>query len=287
MNLFREKLFIFIGVVGVSLSGIFAKLYDAPSIYVVMMRLVFTVILLSFSYIKALKAEYKSFDRRTLIYSIIAGVMLATNFFTFFESVRLASVASGTLLINTSVFFVPFIMYVVFGERISKKAILGIVITFVGSAIVAMGDSKGGSNVLLGDALAIVGALAEAVYMIMGMLCRRKLSTTAYTGTIYTFAALTAFVLVLVQGIPLTGYTTIDYGSALGMAVFCNLMGHSIFSRELKYISPSFVSISKLAEPVFAAIIAVFAFREMPTAYTVIGGAIIIAGVVWSIKYQN
>lgn len=287
MNLFREKLFIFIGVVGVSLSGIFAKLYDAPSIYVVMMRLVFTVILLSFSYIKALKAEYKSFDRRTLIYSIIAGVMLATNFFTFFESVRLASVASGTLLINTSVFFVPFIMYVVFGERISKKAILGIVITFVGSAIVAMGDSKGGSNVLLGDALAIVGALAEAVYMIMGMLCRRKLSTTAYTGTIYTFAALTAFILVLVQGIPLTGYTTIDYGSALGMAVFCNLMGHSIFSRGLKYISPSFVSISKLAEPVFAAIIAVFAFREMPTAYTVIGGAIIIAGVVWSIKYQN
>ena len=282
MNMLREKIIIFLGVIGVSLSGIFAKLYDAPSIYIVMMRLLFTVMLMSVPYIMSLKSEYSKLNAKVLLCSAVGGFVLAFHFFCFFESVRLASVASGTLLINTSVFFVPIIMHVFFGERLSKNALLGIVITFIGSAIVAMGDSRGGSDMLLGDALAVFGAFCEAVYMIMGMLCRRTLSTTAYTGTVYSFAALTAFIIVLLQGIPLTGYGIADYGSALGMAVFC-----TVFSRGLKYVSPSFVSTTKLAEPVFAAVFAFFLFHEDPTAFTVIGGAVIIFGVIWTVRYQN
>lgn len=287
MNLLREKTIICLGVVGVSLSGIFAKFYDAPSIYIVMMRLVFTVLFMSVPYIIALKKEYGRFTKRVTLCSFIGGVVLALHFFCFFEAVRLASVASGTLLINTSVFFVPFIMLVFFGERLSKNALIGIVITFIGSAVVAMGDSGKGSNMLLGDALAVFGALCEAIYMIMGMLCRRTLSTTAYTGTVYCFAALTSLVIVLLQGIPLTGYGMQDYGSALGMAVFCTLLGHSVFSRGLKFVSPSFVSAAKLAEPVFAAVFALFLFGENPSPYTIIGGVVIIFGVFRTIKYQN
>ena len=287
MSLLREKLIICLAVVGISLSGIFAKLYDAPSMYIVLMRLLFSTLLISVPYIVSLKKERECFSPRIVGYTALAGTMLALHFFCFFESVRLASVASGTLLINTSVFFVPAIMFVAFGERLSRKAIFGIALSFVGSAIIAMGDSAAGSNVLLGDVLAIFGALCEAVYMIMGMLCRRRLSTTAYTGSVYSFATIVAFILVMLLHIPLTGYGVMDYGSALGMALFCTLMGHSVLSRGLKFVSPSFVSTSKLAEPVYAAIIALFLFAEVPSVSTVVGGVIIIAGVLWNMKYQN
>jgi len=61
--------------------------------------------------------------------------------------------------------------------------------------------------------------------------------------------------------------------------VFSTILGHSVFNWCLKYFSPSFVSASKLAEPVIASIIAIFLFGEIPGALQIVGGIIIIGGV--------
>ena len=286
-SLLRQKIIVFLGVVGVSFSGIFAKVFTAPSIYIVLWRMIFTVLILFIPFLKELKKEKANLDIRTLLCCAVSGTFLAVHFASFFESVRLASVASGTLLINTSVFFVPMITVPFMGEKLSAKAMLGIIMTFAGSAVVAMADSGAGSNVLLGDALAVFGAFCMAVYTIMGKICRRKLSTTVYTTLVYIITGITAFILVLAQGIPLTGYGMIDYGSAIGMAVFCTLLGHSVFSWGLKYVSAAFVSTVKLAEPVCAALLALMLFGERPSLMTIMGGAVIIAGVAWTVKFSD
>ena len=64
------------------------------------------------------------------------------------------------------------------------------------------------------------------------------------------------------------------------MAVFCTLMGHSVFSWGLKYLPPAFVSTAKLMEPVFASALGLLLFREVPGMLTVIGGIIIILAVI-------
>jgi len=56
-------------------------------------------------------------------------------------------------------------------------------------------------------------------------------------------------------------------------------MGHSIFSWCLKYFSPAFVSASKLCEPVVAAVLAVFLFREIPAPLQILGGVLTIGSV--------
>lgn len=286
-SLLRQKIIVFSGVVGVSFSGIFAKVFTAPSIYIVLWRMIFTVLILLVPFCKLLKAEIRQLDAKTLLCCTVSGTFLAIHFASFFESVRLASVASGTLLINTSVFFVPMITVPFMSERLSAKAFAGIIMTFIGSAVVAMADSGGGANVLLGDALAVFGAFCMAVYTIMGKICRKKLSTTVYTTLVYIITGITAFIIVLAQGIPLTGYGIVDYGSALGMAVFCTLLGHSVFSWGLKYVSAAFVSTIKLAEPVCAALLALMLFGERPSVLTVIGGAVIIFGVAWTVKFSD
>ncbi|MGM9676210.1 MAG: EamA family transporter, partial [Butyricicoccus sp.] len=53
----------------------------------------------------------------------------------------------------------------------------------------------------------------------------------------------------------------------------------SIFSWGLKYISAAFISMSKLGEPVFATIMAVFLFSEIPQVNQIVGGLIVIAGI--------
>ena len=63
------------------------------------------------------------------------------------------------------------------------------------------------------------------------------------------------------------------------MAVFCTLLGHSVFNWALKYESAAFLSTVKLLEPVFAAILGVLLFREIPSKQVMLGGFIVILGV--------
>ena len=63
------------------------------------------------------------------------------------------------------------------------------------------------------------------------------------------------------------------------LSVCSTLLGHSIFSWCLKFLSPSFVSASKLCEPAVAAVIALFVFGEVPAPLQIAGGAVTIGGV--------
>ena len=83
-----------------------------------------------------------------------------------------------------------------------------------------------------------------------------------------------------------------DYGASamivgLLLAVFSTILGHSIFSWCLKFFSPSFVSASKLCEPVVAAIFAAFLFGEIPTPLQLLGSVLIMGGVIWYSRIEQ
>ena len=85
--------------------------------------------------------------------------------------------------------------------------------------------------------------------------------------------------LVLAGGTPVTGYGGVNLATALGMAVFCTLLGHSVFSWALKYFPPAFVSTARLMDCVFSAVWGAVLFSEVPTAQTVLGGGAVILGI--------
>lgn len=85
--------------------------------------------------------------------------------------------------------------------------------------------------------------------------------------------------LCLMSGVSVLGYGTVNYFTGIGMAVFCILLGHSVFSWGLKYLPPAFISTVKLLEPVFASLLGLLLFGEVPGSLTLLGGAVIIAGI--------
>ena len=143
----------------------------------------------------------------------------------------------------------------------------------------AAGDITVSAEALRGDLIALAGALCMAVYTMIGAVCRRRMTTTVYTFLVYTAAALTVVIIALMQRIPLTGYGSVNYATAFGMAVCCTILGHSVFSWGLKYLPPAFIATAKLLEPVFAAVWGWMLFQEIPGWTVVIGGAIVIGGV--------
>ena len=280
---------IVVGVVGISLSSIFVKYSSAPSAVTAAYRLLWTILLMSpvtFGR-REIRQELFHVSRRNLLLSILSGVFLAFHFTLWFESLHHTSVASSTTIVCTEVIWVSLGYALFLKGRMSLRSVLAIAVTLVGSALIAFADSSAGGAHLYGDLLSLLAAITVAAYVLLGRVVRESVSTTVYTFVVYASCAVMLLLFCLVQRNSLFGYGFSGILVGLLLAVFSTILGHSIFSWCLKYFSPSFVSASKLCEPVVAAILAGFLFGETPAALQLAGGALILGGALYYSKLER
>ena len=103
---------------------------------------------------------------------------------------------------------------------------------------------------MAGDILALCAAIFTAVYTLIGRRARERMSTGVYTYIVYLFCAGALCAAAWAGQVPLTGWGASALVVGLLLSIFSTLLGHSIFSWCLRYLSPAFVSASKLCEPV-------------------------------------
>lgn len=281
---FLEKhpmIMIVIGIIGISLSAIFVKYSEAPSVVTAAYRLLWTVALMTPVVLgkEGVRRELFRSDRKTVALCAVSGIFLALHFTSWFESLNQTSVASSTAIVCTEVIWVALGFCVFLKGRISKMAAASIAVTVAGSLFIALSDYSAGGNHLFGDGLALAAAIFSAVYTLIGREARKHMSTTVYTYIVYVFCALVLCISTAASGLSFTGYGAASVVVGLLLAVFSTLLGHSIFSWCLKFLSPSFVSASKLCEPVVAAMFAATLFGEIPELLAVLGGLVTIGGV--------
>ena len=284
----HPMIMIVVGVMGISLSSIFVKFSQAPSAVTAAWRLLWTMALLTPVVMgkRPVRRELFQTPKKLLRLSILSGLFLAIHFVLWFESLQHTSVASSTTIVCTEVIWVCLGFCLFLKGKITRKAIAAIAVTLLGSVLIACSDSGSGRQ-LYGDILALLAAIAVAVYTLIGRIAREKLSTTVYTYLVYSACALVLTATCLVQGANLLayGWSAVIVGALL--AVFSTILGHSIFSWCLKYFSPAFVSASKLCEPVVAAVLAGFLFGELPGAVQILGGILILGGVLWYSRIEQ
>ena len=288
---FLEKnpvLMIVIGVLGISLSSIIVKYSDAPSSVTAAWRLLWTVLLLTPVVFgnPRVREQMGKLTPKPVLLSCLSGLFLAVHFVLWFESLSHTSVASSTTIVCTEVIWVALGFCLFLKGRLSWKAVTAIGVTLAGSVLIASSDS-GTDSRLYGDILALLAAVAVAVYTLLGRVIRRSLSTTVYTYIVYTACAAVLVVTCLVQGQGLLDYGLSAVAVGLLLAVFSTILGHSIFSWCLNYFSPAFVSASKLCEPVVAAVLAAFIFSEIPAALQLLGGVLILGGVFYYSRLET
>ena len=284
----HPMIMIMVGVLGISLSSIFVKYSQAPSAVTAAYRLLWTVLLLTPVVLgKApVRRELDRAPKKLVWLSILSGLFLAIHFVLWFESLRHTSVASSTTIVCTEVIWVCLGFCLFLKGRLSGKALTAIGVTLMGSVLIALSDSGSGAG-LYGDILALLAAIAVAVYTLIGRVVREKLSTTVYTYMVYTACAAVLLITCALQGYGLFAYGWSAALVGLLLAVFSTILGHSIFSWCLKYFSPSFVSASKLCEPVVAAVMAGFLFGELPGWLQIVGGILILGGVLWYSRIEQ
>lgn len=274
---------IVVGVIGIALSSIFVRYSAAPSVVTAAWRLMWTVALMSPMVIgkKEVRREFASVNRKTAILSMVSGLFLAVHFSLWFESLRHTTVASSTVICCTEVIWVSIGYCLFLKGRMSWKAVIAIGAALAGSVLIALSDASGGGSHLYGDVLSLLSAVAVAIYVLIGRVVRKDTSTTVYTFMVYGACAGALLMTCFVQGYGLLSYGGSAVIVGLLLAVFSTILGHSIFIWCLKYFSPSFVSASKLCEPVVAAVLAGFLFDEIPAPMQLGGGVLILGGVLY------
>ena len=285
----HPMIMIVVGVMGISMSAIFVKYSTAPSAVTAAYRLLWTVVLMTPVVFgkKEIRKELFGMNRKQGILSVLSGVFLAAHFVLWFESLHHTSVASSTTIVCTEVIWVALGFCLFMKGKLSMKAVGAIAVTFLGSVLIACADSYTGDLHLYGDILALFAAIAVAVYTLIGGVIRAKVSTTVYTYVVYGACSLILLLTCFVQGQNLFGYGISPLVVGFLLSVFSTILGHSIFSWCLKYFSPSFVSASKLCEPVVAAIAAIFLFGEMPVFLQVAGSILILGGVLYYSRIED
>lgn len=280
---------IVIGIVGISLSSILVRFSTAPSAVTAAWRLLWTVALMTpvvFGNAEVRK-ELMSCGKKTLLESCVSGLLLAVHFTLWFESLKHTSVASSTTIVCTEVIWVS-IGYCLFMKgSLSSNAVAAIAVTLVGSVLIALSDSAFGAGSLYGDILALLAAVSVAGYTLLGRSVRKTTSTSVYTYVVYSACTVFLLILCVCQNNGLLNYGLSPISIGFFLAIFSTILGHSIFSWCLGYFSPSFVSASKLCEPVAAAAIALFLFGEVPTLMQLLGGVLILGGVLYYSRLES
>lgn len=267
-----------LGVVGVSISAILVRYSQAPSVITAVYRLGWTVLLLLPAVLLRFREELLRVRWRDVLLCTLSGICLALHFLTWFESLKWTGVAVSTVLVSTEVIFTALGFAFFLKGRIPPLGVAAILLAFGGSVVLALAGGVQGSQ-LYGNLLALSAAVFVALYTLIGRIQRGYLSTTIYTFLTYLACFLTLLLMAVCSGTPLVGYGGREWLIGLGLAVLCTLMGHSLFSWCLKYLSPAYVSAVKLCEPVFSGLLAVPLFGEIPTPVQMLGGIIILGAV--------
>ena len=216
----------------------------------------------------------------------LSGACLALHFSTWFESLKWTSIASSTVLVSTEVIFSALGFALFLHGRIPRLGAVAIAVAFAGSVVLALSDA-GGSGALAGDLLAVLAAVAVAAYTLIGQVQRARQSTTVYTFLTYSACLTVLLALDIATGTPVLGWGFREVGVGLLLAVFCTLLGHSLFSWSLKWLSPAYVSAAKLCEPVFASILGLLLFGEGIGPFQGIGAIAVLAGVLLYTKAEE
>lgn len=220
----------------------------------------------------------------------LAGIALGLHFTCWIASLSYTSVASASVLVTVH----PIMLIVVerfgFKRHFSGLVWLGVLLAFGGSALLSFADQHMAqsqfANPLLGNFLAFSAAAIFVVYILLGQQVRQQSEWIDYVFRVYGYAAVTCLALALIIGVPLLEIDSRGLWVGAGLAFGPQVLGHGSMNYAVKYISPTLLSTTILAEPLIATVLAWLLFEEVPPVTSIVAMSIIMVGIGLTWKRQ-
>ncbi|WP_274424833.1 DMT family transporter [Chelativorans sp. YIM 93263] len=173
------------------------------------------------------------------------------------------------------------------GETVRIYRWSAVLIGFLGVIIIAWPKLElltGESNLESGQALGVIAALCGAGLSAVAMLLVRRLVATEKTATIVMYFSLTATVISLFT-IPF-GWTALSWEETLALigAGICGGTAQILMTQCYRYAELSTIAPFEYTSMILAIVVGYYAFGDVPTLYTLVGGTIVIGAglfIIW------
>ncbi len=286
-GLLRLILFLLVGILSVSSSSIFIRLASAPSLTISFYRVLFATLLLAPFVLRGPIHELIGLNRKECGALLLSGFALALHFAFWIASLSFTSVASSVLLVNTTPFFVGLAGHFFLHKPPGRRFWIGLSISFVGCLLIFREDWTQAGLSVRGNVLALLGAVAVAVYLLVGAQARQKLSLLAYVWPVYGASAV-----FLLAGCAMTGTLMGGFSGKTWIYMFLiglvpQSIGHTTYNWSLRWLPAALVALIGLSEPVGASLLAYLVLHESVTRGKLAGGAIILLGIYLAAKSRN
>lgn len=270
-----------VAILAISTAAVLVRSSEAPSVIIAFYRLAIATALLGAAalVLPERRREIRGLGRRDWLGLGLVGVVLAIHFWSWFVSLELTTVAASVVLVTLHPVLVAVVSRRLYGEGLTGAGWLGVAVALAGGVLIAGTDYRVGLGPLLGDGLALVGALAAATYFLAGRGYRQRFSLLAYVVPVYLASTLTLLALSLLTRAPLTGYPLEEYAIFAALALLPMVLGHTVLNWALRHVTAPVIATTVLAEPVGASLLAYLVLAEVPPAGTLVGGGVVLAGI--------
>jgi drug/metabolite transporter (DMT)-like permease len=280
-----------VGLLAISFAAIlirYAQQENISSIYISAFRLLGAAVLLTPIALIRYRDEVVGLSQQDWLLAGTSGVFLALHFAFWTISLEYTTVLISVTLVSTTPIWAALLEWLLLRQPPRNTILWGIIIAIAGSITIGIPATPAPSadvenlshmNHLLGGILAIAGAVAIAFYLTIGRRVRANLSIFPYIWIVYAMGGLVLVPVLIAQGTPLVGYSATGYFWLIALAIIPQLLGHSSLNYAVKYISATYLSILTKLEPIVSAIIAFFAFQEIPNQWEILGSVLVLIGI--------
>lgn len=276
---FSPYLALGIGLVALSMTGIFVRWANAPGTVTAAYRMGIAALALTplaFREKKGLLLKSKS----GWLWLALAGLFIALDHGSLNTAVNLTRIANCTLLNNLSPLWVATFALIVWREPLNRWFWLGLVLAVGGAAVILGSDFLKHPQLGLGDGLAFASSFFYAGYFLVTQVGRRSGSLWRFSWAIYAISAALLFSYNLFMKIPVTGYPVKTYLVFLAIGLFCQAVGYTSIVYALGHLPASIVSPTMVAQIVLTSLLAIPLTGEALSSVQILGGVIVITGII-------
>lgn len=291
-------LILLFGIFCCSVSVIFIRMSATDPIALSAWRLLLGSLFLLPMALRAQRRTKATFlQRRLWLQALPPAVLLAIHFISWIIGARLTPSANASLLVNMVPIVMPFLLFFVLHERLTRPELFGTLIALLGIVLLGITDFNLSPEYALGDAICFASMLFYASYLLFARKNRTQIASIyLYVVPVYALAGLICLAAALLFDLftqsPVAWVgpnLPVELLAILGLAIVPTVLGHSIINWALTHLPGQTVVILNLAQFVFAGLMGYAFMQEVPHPSFYLISAIIISGatVVIHASYAN
>jgi drug/metabolite transporter (DMT)-like permease len=218
-------------------------------------------------------------SRGAVIAAVAAGIAFAVDLALFNTAIMRTSVGNATLLGVNAPIFVALGAWMFFAQRPTVAFWSGFALSFTGMVAIVGTDVIRHPVLGVGDAMAVGGAIAYAVYLLYLQRSRRDMDALTFSALSGVVASVTLLLICLGIGTPLRGFSTESWAALIALALVTQVVGHMCVAYSLGRIPASVASVVLLGQAPITVILAVPVLHERVTAAQLVGGVLVLTGI--------